>query len=336
MKTERFLLAAVFTALVFAFFACSSGDDGNSSGNGEIFTCQVSNACLQLSVSDCLANGGLVVSDCQEYSSSSDKEKDASSSGMDQSSSSNLTRSSSGGVSGNGFTDSRDGKRYKMVTIGNQTWMAENLNYGGTANSIGSCGQSNGSVASSGGYCDEPGYGRLYDWATVMAMPSKCNEDPKEPEQVYGEVVIDPDCAETYEHQGICPSGWHIPSLDEWFELRDYAGGEGVAGMKLKATSDWYIGNGTDIYGFAALPAGHSDNNGNFGDVNLIGVWWGATNYYDGHWNVYGCGGPCYQWYWERRGTALAVMSYERISFDVYMGTRYGLYSSVRCVKNAP
>jgi uncharacterized protein (TIGR02145 family) len=52
-------------------------------------------------------------------------------------------------------------------------------------------------------------------------------------------------------------TGWHLPTKDEWITLRNYAGGESVAGTKLKSTSGWNSGNGTDNYGFNVLPVGY-------------------------------------------------------------------------------
>jgi len=69
-------------------------------------------------------------------------------------------------------------------------------------------------------------------------------------------------------HQGVCPAGWHIPTDAEWTILENAVGGEDVAGMALKSTSGWNEGgNGTDVYGFSALPAGDRYSSGNFGDV---------------------------------------------------------------------
>jgi uncharacterized protein (TIGR02145 family) len=98
-------------------------------------------------------------------------------------------------------------------------------------------------------------YGRLYRWATAMAISS-----------VYNKV----DYNSTAKHKGVCPSGWHIPSDDEWTTLKDYVGGN--SGTKLKATSGWtYKGNGRDTYGFSALPGEGSDG----------GYWWSASDTYD-------------------------------------------------------
>jgi uncharacterized protein (TIGR02145 family) len=155
------------------------------------------------------------------------------------------------------FTDSRDGKTYRIVTIGSQTWMAENLNY---------------DAENSRCYDDDPAncakYGRLYDWSTVMNLPSDCN---------------DSECADQVQsrHQGICPSGWHVPSDEEWEALVDFVGGESIAGTKLKSTSGCdteYRDSGTDDYGFSALPGGLGDGS-YFDNAGYYGIWWSATEY---------------------------------------------------------
>jgi uncharacterized protein (TIGR02145 family) len=72
-----------------------------------------------------------------------------------------------------------------------------------------------------------------------------------------------------------CPSGWHLPTKDEWDALVASVGG---AGKKLKATSGWSDnGNGTDDYGFSALPGGSCYSGGNFSNVGYNGYWWTAT-----------------------------------------------------------
>ena len=64
-----------------------------------------------------------------------------------------------------------------------------------------------------------------------------------------------------------CPSGWRLPSEDDWNELLEFVGDSATAGTKLKAARDWDKARGdvigTDDYGFAALPAGVSHVNGN-------------------------------------------------------------------------
>jgi len=141
------------------------------------------------------------------------------------------------------FADGRDGKTYRSVTIGAQTWMAENLNY---------------EAENSKCYNDSPDscakYGRLYDWNTAMGGAP---ESFKVPSGV----------------QGVCPAGWHVPSRKEWMTLVDKP-----LGKKLKSTSGWsaHTSNGTDDYGFAALPGG-AYNGAEFINGGNIGLWW-ATN----------------------------------------------------------
>lgn len=131
------------------------------------------------------------------------------------------------------FTDPRDGKTYKTVKIGNQVWMAENMNY--TTSSGSWCYDNNSSN------CNK--YGRLYDWETA---------------------------------KNACPSGWHLQSEAEWNTLTNFMGSD--AGKKLKSTSGWKSnGNGTDAYGFTALPGGRRNGSGTFDGGGDGGYWWIST-----------------------------------------------------------
>jgi hypothetical protein len=82
--------------------------------------------------------------------------------------------------------------------------------------------------------CDK--YGKLYDWATAMALPAKCNNTLS---------TSDPDCAIKSRHQGICPSGQHIPSKEELEEygsygcLKDQPGGYGFSGGLFYYAGDY-------------------------------------------------------------------------------------------------
>jgi uncharacterized protein (TIGR02145 family) len=159
------------------------------------------------------------------------------------------------------FTDSRDGKTYKYVTIGNQTWMAENLNY---ATSSGSwCYDNNSSNCAT--------YGRLYNWQTA---------------------------------KNVCPAGWHLPSDAEWTQLTDFVGGSSNAGSKLKAKNGWMDnGNGTDEYGFTALPGGFRYDNGNFDSIGHFGRWWSATESdadYAWHRNMYYYYSNVFMYYYDK------------------------------------
>jgi len=145
------------------------------------------------------------------------------------------------------------------VRIGNQLWMNKNLNCNVSGSRCYNNQESN---------CDT--YGRLYDWATAMNLPSSCNSST---------------CSSQInaKHQGICPSGWHIPNNDEWDALMTAVGGSSTAGTKLKSSELWnlYSGvpKGTDEYGFSALPGGLGLSVGGFNLVGLYGYWWSASEY---------------------------------------------------------
>ena len=144
---------------------------------------------------------------------------------------------------------------YKKVTIGTgdnaQIWMAENLNYK-PDNGISYCyGETDDDPKTEN--CDK--YGRLYTWATAVGKSEEtCGYGHKCDDLGTGYV------------QGICPDGWHLPSVDEWKKLvtnvdPDLGGvydDDNVAAEALKDTTTAWIGDGqgTNTSGFSALPAG--------------------------------------------------------------------------------
>ena len=151
---------------------------------------------------------------------------------------------------------------YKKVTIGTQTWMAENLNYQ-TENSW--CGGGSGTTE---GNCET--YGRLYTWATAMGKDESTCGKGYECDLDTGDV------------QGVCPDGWHLPSNTEWESLFTAVGGQSTAGEKLKGTTLWKAEDGVtneDAYGFSALPAGEKYYYGDFSDAGDIANFWSATQY---------------------------------------------------------
>ena len=160
----------------------------------------------------------------------------------------------------NHFTDSRDGQTYKYVTIGTQTWMAQNLNYrntSGKADTVGVCYNDWLSNCTT--------YGRLYTWSEVMAGTSSSAANPSGV-------------------QGVCPSGWHVPSDTEWGTLVAYVGRDS-ARVNLSSTSKWDScksctwthGNGTDKYGFSVLPAGNHSDDGSFVNFGNSTFFWSST-----------------------------------------------------------
>ncbi|GBU20901.1 hypothetical protein R80B4_00788 [Fibrobacteres bacterium R8-0-B4] len=162
-----------------------------------------------------------------------------------------------------------------FVTIGGKKWMKKNLNI---------------ETADSWCYGNSPDscakYGRLYTWSAAKT---------------------------------VCPSGWHLPSRDEWGTLAKATGGNGdfgiggTAGNALKSTSGWNEnGNGTDTYGFSALPGGYRFTGGTFNLAGYNGYWWMATEY----------------------GSDIAYYRYMDY-YDDYVGEDYDLKDyafSVRCV----
>ena len=132
-----------------------------------------------------------------------------------------------------------DGRSYKIVQIGSQWWMAENLNVGKIVNGDGNTNQLDNGIIEKYSYQNLESnlntHGGLYQWDEMMGHVGESSGTVK----------------------GICPNGWHLPSKDEWLTLFNSVGGMDVAGKKLKSVSGYNnSGNGTDEYGFNALPSG--------------------------------------------------------------------------------
>ncbi len=194
--------------------------------------------------------------------------------------------------------DARDGHSYRTVVIGSQTWMAENLNFAGRGvcynNSVDSCAK----------------YGRLYTWAEAMGLDDSFNQTLLSSS---GRV-----------EQGICPSGWHVPSGAEWMDLQKSSGRflteipEATTANELASTSGWQTNFGTDSTGFRVIPAGYASYGAN-----------GVDGFFDGGVNTF---------LWATTQTdgssAWLLVMY---NIDTYI--RHGTFwknsgASLRCVQN--
>ena len=166
------------------------------------------------------------------------------------------------GISTNCVSPSMDGYTYGVVQIGDQCWFAENLRttvYADDSSIPEVTGSSAWSGLSTGARCDYnndasnvAAYGRLYNWYAVTNAA------------------------------GLCPNGWHVPTDGEWTALEDYItaqGFNGTEGTALKSTSGWNSGgNGTDNFGFSALPGGFRRyDSGYFDFAGDVGYWWSSS-----------------------------------------------------------
>jgi len=152
-----------------------------------------------------------------------------------------------------------DGNEYKTVKIGNQEWMAENLNVehyrnGDVIPQVQDAKEW--SILTTGAWCyyennSENGktYGKLYNWYAVN------------------------------DSRGLAPEGWHIPTDAEWTQLVDFLGGREVAGSNLKATTLWNKPNkgATNNSGFTAFPGGVRNSTGDFVVIGENGAFWSST-----------------------------------------------------------
>jgi len=162
-----------------------------------------------------------------------------------------------------------DGNSYATVAIGTQIWMAENLktskyrdgsiiplitlgpndNYDWQFPTTGVCTDYDNDPVLNSTY----GFGKLYNWLAVN------------------------------DSRGLCPTGWHVPSDDEWTTLSNFLGGDSISGLKLKSTVGWGTG-ALDIYlyannesGFSAMAGGFINQNGTEYIRGYSGLWWSNT-----------------------------------------------------------
>ena len=173
--------------------------------------------------------------------------------------------------------DERDGQVYKTAQIGEQIWMAQNLNY---ADSIKTpsllernwCYEYNEEKCAYGG--------RLYTWAA--AIDSIALYDSGNGVDCGRKKT----CSLPSKVQGLCPMGWHLPDTTEWNVLIDEVGGTDDAGKALKSQTGWTNNrNGTDAYGFAALPVGSRPTDGFVNAGDYTDFW--SSSEIDGYY-VYG------------------------------------------------
>jgi len=230
------------------------------------------------------------------------------------------------------FTDSRDGNVYNWVQIGDQVWMAENLKTTHFANGtaiplVNSNATWDALTATSKAYCwynddiaNKATYGALYSWEAAMNGARSTVHNPSGV-------------------QGVCPTGWHLPSDVEWTQMVNYladnghnydgttGGGEAKIAKSLASTSGWNSSSTTGApgntdystyrnkSGFTALPGGYRSSNGKFFNIGYYGYWWSSTGY-----------GAANAWF---RAMGESLSNVNRL---YYLGKNAGF--SVRCVRD--
>lgn len=171
------------------------------------------------------------------------------------------------------FLDERDGRSYRSIAIGSQTWMAENLGYAGT----GLC------------YDADPAncalLGRLYTWSEATGLPARCDTASDT-----AGCIVPPD------PRGICPSGWHLPTDAEWSALFSHVGGDA---NRLKALSM----GGDGASGFEVLSAGLHDTDGVFKYLGVYADFWSATPKDPGN---------AWEWYFEAKDPTMKRLAVAR------------------------
>jgi uncharacterized protein (TIGR02145 family) len=179
---------------------------------------------------------------------------------------------------------------YTYLPIGQQTWMQQNLNVSRYTDGTPIpqvTDPSQWASLTTGAWCyynNDPAngavYGKLYNWYAVAGIYDAAS------------------AANPALRKKLAPTGWHIPSDDEWTILTTFLGGATIAGGKMKemGTALWQSPNtaATNESGFSGLPAGYRGSSGSFSNIGYVGFWWSSSegdttsawnrglSYYDG------------------------------------------------------
>jgi uncharacterized protein (TIGR02145 family) len=264
------LRSPILSILMIAFLigcessTSASSDSSSSVASSSSSVVKSSSSSAKSSSSEAMSSSSSAKSSSSEAMSSSSSAKSSSSNAISSSSSSSIVYST--------IKDARDNQTYRIVTIGSQTWMAENLKYlpsvvrprtgSKTTPHYYVYGYDGTNVTDAKATANYNTYGVLYNWPAAMNGTASSTTNPSGV-------------------QGVCPDGWHLPSDAEWTELTDYLGGAIDAGGKLKetGTTHWNSPNtsATNETGFTALPGGFRFVDGAFERIGLDGFWWSAT-----------------------------------------------------------
>ena len=286
---KKVTVCALAGVLGFALTACddssSASDDNNETSAVE------SSSSVTLSEASADSNGSSSEKDNPSSAGTSTKSSNSNSSSVTPSDVEGSSKTAwdylNPGIDYGEFTDERDGQVYKTVKIGDQIWMAQNLNYAYTGVKFSAKGNTSDSTSwcydNKVSNCDK--YGRLYTWSAVMDSAAQFIENARTTcgYSNLTEGSLGSRCKPNSPHRGICPEGWHVPTEQEFSTLHTYIGGSNTGGLLLKSTSGWYSGgNGTDKYGFSVLSAGYRSYEGYFYDEGRITRLWTATNFGSG------------------------------------------------------
>jgi len=157
-----------------------------------------------------------------------------------------------------------EGHAYNIMTFGKDVWMVENLR---------TKKYSDGTLISHGLYSpansisNVPAYEYLYDWAASIKQPPR-----------YDSVMID---LSGQKVRGVCPTGWHLPTVEEWLDLINLYGGMEIAGLKLKKP-DETLWSAPFVYelpasGFDIVPAGQKILNDGYISTGFEAYYWTSS-----------------------------------------------------------
>jgi uncharacterized protein (TIGR02145 family) len=169
-----------------------------------------------------------------------------------------------------------DGNRYKIIKIGDQVWMSENLK---TTKFQDGTPLNNNTQVDNTTWAAANGSTTQY-WALVNGTTANTQTYGL----VYNQFAVTGSTVGGAANNNLCPSGYHVPTSYEFSTLNTFLGA-GTAGTQMKSTTLWTSGNGTNSSGFNGLPPGYRNTVGSWGSFSNYGYFWSTSS--GSFWTLY-------------------------------------------------
>jgi len=166
-----------------------------------------------------------------------------------------------------------DGNTYNTIRIGNQIWMSENLK---------TTKYQDGTPLSNTSQVDNATWAAATESNKYWALVNGTTANTQTYGLVYNQFAVTGSTVGGAANNNLCPVGWHVPTNDEFSFLNAFL--PPFTGTKMKSTTLWSSGNGTNSSGFNGLPSGFRDTVSSWNDLSNYGYFWTTSS--GVYWNL--------------------------------------------------